>query len=91
MAEDILHFGAVRYRVNGIGQLKSTLFSLDDVYSQTLAEITMATATNREPRVLSNFIQQRARLRFGTTDFGEFFKVNRVVIFVKTMWSEYPG
>ena len=89
--EGIVHFGAVRLRVNGAGILRPSLLSLDYVRSQTLATITMQETTDREPRVLANFKQQRAFLKLETTAINEVFRINRIVIFVKPIWTDYPN
>ena len=91
MAENILHFGGVRLRVNGTGVLRMRLIGLDDVASQTLYPLTMSLTPGREPRVLANFKSQRARLEFTTTDINEFMRIDKVVIFVKELWTDFPG
>lgn len=88
--ELINHIGFVRYRINGSGALKSTLYSLDDALSVDLANLTMATATNREPTVLSNFKQQRASLEFSVEQIDEYFKIQRIIIGLKPVATSYP-
>ena len=88
--ELISHFSAVRLRVVGNGILRLTMYSLQDVESSTLPTITMATSTNRQPAVLANFIQQRASLEIKTTDINEWFRINRVIVFTKPLWADYP-
>ena len=90
MAEDILHFGAYKIRINGSGILRATLKSLDSSITQALATITMATAPGREPTVLANFIQQRAFLRLETTAIDETMNVNRIIVYIKPMWTSFP-
>ena len=90
-AEDILHFGAIKLRVNGNGNLIPTLYDLDDQHSQILLSMIMSSGPGREPLRLSNFITQGARLKLETTAIDETMKVNRIIVFVKGMWSEYPG
>ena len=91
IAENIHHFGGVRMRVNGSGNLDMTLFSLQDVRSSVMSVIKMANPTDREPFKLSNFITQRAALRCSTDEIGEWFRVNRIIIFMKEQWTEYPN
>jgi len=91
MAEQILHFGAVTYRLNGIGLFRMTLFSLDRAASQTLVPFTMALTPGKEPPRLSNFVKQRALIRMETTTIGDYFKVNRFVYFVKPIYTQFPG
>ena len=52
---EILHFHVVRMRVIGSGFLDLQMRSMDDINTETLTSITMATATNREPTILANF------------------------------------
>jgi hypothetical protein len=44
--ESISHYAAIRMRVNGTGNLKMQVYSLDDVRSKTLVPLVMQ-ATNR--------------------------------------------
>lgn len=88
--ENISHWTAVRLRINGNGVIRMTLSSLDGNITQTLATINMNAAPGREPRVLCNFSQQRAFLRMETTDIGETMKVNRIIMFGRQLWTDYP-
>ena len=89
--EGISHFNAVRMRIVGIGDLKMTMYSLDDVKSKDLLAFTLSATSNIEPTRLTNFIEQRASLKGYTTELGEYFKINRIIIFSKELWSSYPG
>lgn len=89
--ENIVHYGGVRLRVNGSGNLRLTFYSLDDESSSALVPIAMQATTGREPLRLANFISQRGMLEFQTTAINETFRVNRVVVFQKEIWTSYPG
>jgi len=89
--EFITHLTGVRMRVNGSGSLLLSLYSFDDVNSQVLVPFTMATVTNKEPFRLANFKEQRIKLRLGTTEINEQFKINRIIFFHKPLWTSYPG
>lgn len=89
--EIISHFSAVRIRVNGAGSLKLSLFSLDDVVSTTLVPLTMAATTNIVPTRLTNFQQHRASLEIKTTEIDERARINRIIIFVKEVFTEWPS
>jgi len=91
MPESILHFGAIRVRVVGDGNLKAKLSSLDDVFSQDLVPITMESASGIQPTRLANFNSQRALLEIKTTEFDEYFRINRIILFVKELYTSYPG
>lgn len=87
---ELIHFGSIRERVTGSGVLRQTLYSLDDVRSFTVPNLTMAAATDREPVMLTNFIQQRAALEFKTTGINETFKIDKIVLYVKIVATGYP-
>lgn len=87
----IQHYNAVRMRLTGSGTLQMTLFSLDDIDSQTLVPFTMASTTQREPTRLANFKSQRACLEVKTTLIDETFRIGKIIIFAKPVESEFPG
>lgn len=89
--ELINHFSAVRVRVVGVGSLELALYSYDDVVSTTLIPITMASATNIVPTRLTNFLQHRASLEMKTTVINDDMRVNRIIIFSKPVFSEWPS
>lgn len=88
--ENIVHFNGVRLRVQGQGVLKSKLVSQDDIFSQDLRDLTMAEKTAFQPTLLANFSQQRAYYRLGTTERLEWFRINRIIIFSRELFSSYP-
>lgn len=90
-SEEILHFAGVRLRVTGAGNLRLTFFSLDNVNSESLVILPMSTTNAREPTRLANFISQRGMVKIGTTAKDETFKINRVILFAKPLWSNFPG
>jgi hypothetical protein len=87
----IQHFAAIRVRVTGTGNLKPTLFSLDDVRSYDLVDIAMSSTPGRFMDRLSNVVEQRAYLRLRTTEISEYFRINRITIFTKTVATQYPA
>ena len=78
-------------RLVGEGDLQMRLLSLDEIETQTLVAFTMAATTNREPFRLANFNQQRAMLEVKTTVINEYFKINRIILFAKELWTDYPS
>lgn len=90
-SEEILHFAGVRMRVTGAGNLDLHFASLDNIDVQTLAPLVMSATTAREPTRLANFISQRGSLRVGTDVIDETFRINRIIVFAKPIWSQYPG
>jgi hypothetical protein len=89
--EVVNHYGAVRLRVAGSGNLKLRLLSLDEVRETILVPIVMADPNNIEPTRLSNFTQQRSQLEIKTTAINEIFHCSKVVIFIKPVATSYPG
>lgn len=89
--ESISHFAAIRIRVNGTGNLKMEVFSLDDVRSKVLVPFTMAAATRIIPTRLVNFMEQRACFEIKTTEIDEKFRINRIIVFTKEVFTSYPG
>ena len=89
--ENIVHITGVRVRVVGSGSLRMRLLSLDEVETQTLVPFTLAAATNRQPFRLANFLQQRTQLEITTTTINEHFRINRIIIFAKPVFTEYPA
>jgi hypothetical protein len=89
--ENISHFAAIRVRVTGVGNLKLKAYSLDDVKTKDMVPFTMQTANRIEPTRIVNFMEQRASFELKTTEFGERFKINRIVLFMKEIYTSYPG
>ena len=87
----INHFGALRLRVTGSGSLKMKLFSLSDVQNSSLVDLTMSATTNRELTRLCNFSQQRVYLELKTTNKDEYFVISKIVVYTKSIASEFPG
>lgn len=89
--ENISHFAAIRIRVNGTGNLKMTVYSLDDVKSKVLVPFAMQNTSRIIPTRLVNFMEQRAAFQIQTTELDEKFRINRIVIFMKEVFTSYPG
>lgn len=87
---EVVHFGAVRYRITGSADFKSSLISLDDVITNALPDITLAATNSREPTILANFNQQRAYLQGKTTKINETFVISRIIVYVRPVASGYP-
>jgi hypothetical protein len=89
--ETTSHFGAIRIRVNGVGQLRLSVFSLDELNSKLLQPLDMQLLSRYAPTRLVNFVEQRASFELKTTGVAEKFKINRIVIFSKELYKSYPG
>lgn len=86
----LYHCVAVRYRVTGAGAFQSELSSLDDVNSQSLTSVTLATTTERYPNLLANFIEQRMKLEFYVNGTGTDFVLRQIQFFIKPVATGYP-
>lgn len=88
--EVINHYGAVRLRAKGIGNLQLTLYSLDESLSTVLAPIPLQIVNNIEQNRLSNFTQQRSKLEIKTTNVGEIFVISKIIVFTKPIAKSWP-
>jgi len=91
VAENILHFGAVRMRVTGAGSLRMTLSDLDDTNPETLVPLTLQSAPGREPTRLCNHKSQRVKLKLYTNAIDEIVRINRIILYAKELYTSYPG
>lgn len=89
--ENISHYTAVRMRVVGNGKLRLKMVSDDGVVEQELLPMDLLERTNIQPTRLCNFTQQRAQLEIKTTHKDEIFRINRIIIYAKEIFSSYPG
>jgi len=89
--DNISHFAAIRIRSNGNGSLKMTVYSLDNIKFKQLVPFTMATQNRIIPTRLVNFTEQRASFEIKTTEIDEYFRINRITVFMKEMYTSYPG
>lgn len=89
--ENISHFAAIRIRMTGSGSLRMAAYSLDDVKSKTLVPFTMAATARIIPTRIVNFMEQRAAFEIKTTAIDEHFRINRIIIFTKEVFTSYPG
>ena len=89
--ENISHFASIRIRLNGSGELKMRVISLDDVRDKTLVPFQMALKNRIIPTRIVNFTEQRACFELKTTEINEKFRINRIIIFMKEVFTSYPG
>lgn len=87
----IIHFGVVRIRVTGNGNLECQFQGFDDVLTQNLVDIAMTYPDSRIKTRLSNFQSQAGKLRVGSDTINHVGRINDISIFAKPMWTDYPG
>lgn len=89
--ENIIHIAGLRIRVTGNGNLKMKLYSMDNIISQSLVDMKMVAASNIQPIRLANFMQQRTYLEVKTTGLNETFRINRIILFAKSVFTMHPA
>lgn len=89
--ESVNHYGGVRMRVTGSGNLRMRLLSLSETRQNVLVPFNLNTTIDVEPFRLSNFTQQRAQLEFKMVAADEHFEISKIIIFVKPVASSLPG
>lgn len=89
--EMVSHYAAVRVRVNGTGALQMKVSSLDDIRTKNLVAFAMTPTARYSPTRLVNFMEQRASFEFKTTEMDEKFRINRIIVFSKAIFTSYPG
>ena len=90
LSNGVSHYGAVRYRIIGSGNLTTTLNSLQNVESQVLAPIALTNPNDRMPTILANFSKEQISITFETNEIDEYFRINRIILYVKPLWAGYP-
>lgn len=89
--DNIVHYTSVRMRIVGSGNLDMTMYSQDEIYSSDLVPFVMSATTNIRPTRLMNFQHQRAYLKGSTNVSGEWFRINKIVIYAKEVFVDYPN
>lgn len=89
--ENIIHVAGTRIRLTGSGNLKMQLQSLDNVQLLDLVPFVMQSTNSKEPFRLSNYVSQRCKIKVYTTEINEVFRINRIILFAKDLWKDYPS
>jgi hypothetical protein len=89
--ETQIHFTGTRIRVVGSGSLLLSLISPDSVNTQVLVPFTLAATNRLSPFRLANFIEQRAHLQISTNAIDEIFRVNRITLYAKPVFTMVPA
>jgi hypothetical protein len=91
MAENILHFGAVRLRITGTASLQMEMIPYDGQNIKTLKPLQIIQLPGKDLDRLCNVKAQRARLKISTLKINENIRVDKVIFYVKPVASQYPG
>ena len=94
--ENINHYNGIRLRVLGTGELNIRFLSMPDFNDVQTERVLVpldldAMNQTREPLKKVNFMQQRSQVELKTTEFGAFVRINRLVVFAKPVFTNYPG
>jgi hypothetical protein len=97
--EQINHFAGVTMRVTGHGNLIPTWITQEwgvDGQPQVgktkqMAPVVLPQPAGRQPFRLGSFVAQRASLELKVTQIDETFRINRIVVWVKPLWTGFPG
>jgi len=88
--ENIMHCAGVRVRITGSGSIHQVLQSLDTINTEELADLTLHTKNNENPFILANFIDQKICLRVYMDQINDFMNVNKIILFLKQLFTDYP-
>lgn len=89
--ENVQHFSTVRIRAVGVGLLKMKVYSLDDIKTKDLVPLGLTSGTRIQPNRLVNFVEQRASFEFWTENTDEWFRISRIVVYVKEIYTSHPA
>jgi hypothetical protein len=93
-AEDstITHCGAVALRIKGVGSLLMSLWGQDDVDNQTLAPVNLTSCRPGKEFVrLAHFQSERVSLKIEVANYGEWFIINKINLFLNTIFVTRPS
>ena len=89
--ENLQHFSTIRIRATGLATLNIKVYSLDDVREKALALYFIRTKDRIQPNRLVNFIEQRASFEITTTVLDEYYRINRIIVYMKEIYTSHPG
>ena len=89
--ENIQHFSTIRIRATGNGSLKIRVRSLDNVRAKILVPVPLQAVNRIQPNRIVNFNEQRASFEITTLEMNEYYRLNRIIIYTKEIFTSYPG
>lgn len=89
--DNVQHFSTVRIRATGQGELRILVRSLDDVRRKFLVPLKLEAASRIIPNRIVNFVEQKACFEFSTTQLNEYVRVNRIIVYMKDIYTSTPG
>lgn len=88
--EYINHFGAIRVRLKGQGNILGTLYSYDQIQSDVLNSVPMSTATDDPVTLLADFTSYVAKLELSTQNIDDVMNISQILIYMKPVASSFP-
>lgn len=89
--EDVQHFSHIRVRATGQGQIFLSIAEQDYINPKTLVPIILSNVNRRTPDRLVNFVAQRASFTFYTPEINTYLRINRIIVYMKTIYASRPG
>ena len=87
----ITHCGAIGLRIKGNGLLLLSLWGQDDVDNQTIAPVNLFSCRpGREITRLAHFQSERVSLKLELKNYGEWFLLNRINLFLNVIFNTRP-
>lgn len=87
---NIVHSVGARYRVRGVGKLRTRMWNMDQERYQDLDNVSMSSIASREKTVIANFQDQGVQIQFRTIHIDEVFTISKIINFVKPVAESYP-
>jgi predicted transcriptional regulator len=89
--ENIQHFSHFRMRAVGISNLRAVVHSMDYIKQKELTPVPTHVLSRIQPVRLVNVVEQRASFEFAHLVMDEYVKINRIVIYMKEIYTSTPG
>lgn len=93
IGDTVNHYGIIRMRVQGSGELKLTLMSLpdeSDIQEQFVCPSIVLPNQRKFPTVLSDYKSMGAQLEIRTTEIDEVFQIGMISIYSIPIATTYP-
>lgn len=89
--ENIQHHSHLRMRVTGIADFRMVVHSMDYIKSKELVPIMVQVLNRIQPVRIVNFVEQRVAYEFAHLKMDEYVRINRIVIYMKEIYTSHPG
>jgi len=89
--ENVQHFSTIRIRATGQGKLNAMVHALDYEKSKQLVSLPLQEKPRIQPNRIVNFVEQRASFSFFTTQMDDYVRINRIIVYMKEIYTSTPG